>query len=111
MGIGASKSVETVKAENFEQQSLRDESMLLINMHLPSSFGGAMLVVAVLGLAKVGHSLSSYLSRLGCSLGELPLLGLTNFVRPNTRKTKNSRSRYKQDVELCMTAIPHVSAR
>ena len=37
---------------------------------------------------QVTYSLSSYLSRLGCSLGELPLFGLTNFVRPNTWKTK-----------------------
>ena len=34
------------------------------------------------------YSLSSYLSGLDCSLGELPLLGLTFFVRPNTWKTK-----------------------
>ena len=36
------------------------------------------------------YSLSSYLSSLSSGLGELLLLGLTNFVRPNsnTQKTK-----------------------
>ena len=55
MGNGDSKTVETVKAKNFVQESLRDESMLLINLHLPSSFGGAMLIVAILGLACLGY--------------------------------------------------------
>ena len=57
------------------------------------------------------YSLSSYLSRLGSSLDGLPLFCLTNFVRPNTWKTKNRTPSYRQDMELCMTAIPHVSAR
>ena len=55
MGNGDSKTVETVKAENFEQESLRDESMSLINLHLPSLFRGAMLIVAILGLACLGY--------------------------------------------------------
>ena len=55
MGNGHSKTVETVKAENFEQESLRDESMSLINLHLPSLFGGAMLIVTILGLACLGY--------------------------------------------------------
>ena len=40
MGGRRSKSVETVKAESFEQSSLTDESMSIINMHAPSGFGG-----------------------------------------------------------------------
>ena len=32
--------------------------------------------------------ISNYLYRLHCSLDGLSLLGLTNFVRPNTWKTK-----------------------
>mgnify|MGYP007123611368 CR=1 FL=1 len=55
MGSGGSKTVETVKAKSFEQESLRDKSMLLNNLHLPSSFGGAMLIVAILGLACLGY--------------------------------------------------------
>ena len=57
------------------------------------------------------YSLSSYLSRSVCSLGELLLLGLKIFVRPNTWKTQKSTSSYRQDMELCMTAIPYVTAR
>ena len=55
MGGRGSKSVETVKAESFEQSSLTDESMSIINMHAPSGFGGAMMVVVVLGLACLGY--------------------------------------------------------
>ena len=44
-----------MKSENFEQESLWDESMSLINLHLPSSFGGAMLIVAILGQACLGY--------------------------------------------------------
>ena len=51
MGGRRSKSVETVKADSFEQSSLTDDSMSIINMHAPSGFGGAMMVVVVLGLA------------------------------------------------------------
>ena len=54
MVSGGSKAVETVKAESFEQESLREESMSLINLHLLYSFGGAMLIVAILGLACLG---------------------------------------------------------
>ena len=35
MGSGASKSVETVKAESFKQSTLTDESKSIINMHIP----------------------------------------------------------------------------
>ena len=50
-----SKSVETVKAESFQQESLRDDSMSLVNLHLPSLFGGAMLILVILGLACLGY--------------------------------------------------------
>ena len=49
--MGNSKSVETVKAESFQQESIRDDSMSLVNLHLPSSFGGGMLIIVILGLA------------------------------------------------------------
>ena len=55
MGNPNSKSVETVKAESFQQESLRDDSMSLVNLHLPSLFGGAMLIVVILGLACLGY--------------------------------------------------------
>ena len=45
MGNRDSKTVETVKAEILEPESLRDDSMSLVNLHLPSLFGGAMLIV------------------------------------------------------------------
>ena len=35
--------------------------------------------------------LSIYLCRLGCSLDELPLCGLTNFIRPNTWITRRRK--------------------
>ena len=34
------------------------------------------------------YNISIYISRIGCRLDKLPLFGLTNFVRPTTRKTK-----------------------
>ena len=51
MGGGGSKSAETVKSENFEQSTLTDESFSIFNFHSPSGFGGAALVLVVLGLA------------------------------------------------------------
>ena len=33
--------METVKVESFEQSSLTDESMSIVNMHAPSGSGGA----------------------------------------------------------------------
>ena len=44
MGGGGSKSVETVKSENFKQSSLKDESFSIFNIHAPSGVGGAALV-------------------------------------------------------------------
>ena len=63
MGSGASKSVETVKAESFEQSTLTDESMSIINMHTPSSLGGAMVVMRVLGLACLGYGAARMMDR------------------------------------------------
>ena len=61
MGGSSSKASEVVKADgDFTQESLRDESWSLINLHLPSSFGGALAVVLVLGLAISGFALAEY---------------------------------------------------
>ena len=46
-----SKSVETVKEESFQQESLRDDSMSFVNLHMTSSVEGAMLILVILGLA------------------------------------------------------------
>ena len=58
MGGGGSKSVETVKSENFEQSTLTDESFSIFNFHSPSGFGGAALVLGVLGLVCAGYALA-----------------------------------------------------
>ena len=55
MGGGSSKSSEVVKAEgDFTQESLKDESFLVVNLHMPSGFGGASAVLLVLGLCLAG---------------------------------------------------------
>ena len=53
--MGNSKSVETVKAESFQQELIRDDSKSLVNLHLPSLFGGGMLIIVILGLACLGY--------------------------------------------------------
>ena len=58
MGGGGSKSVETVKSENFEQSTLTDESFSIFNFHSPSGVGGAALVLGVLWLACLGYALA-----------------------------------------------------
>mgnify|MGYP007028106686 FL=1 len=58
MGGGGSKSTETVKSENFQQSTLTDESFSIFNFHSPSGFGGAALVLIVLGLACAGYILA-----------------------------------------------------
>ena len=55
MGGYPSKSLETVKAESFNQESLQDDSFSLINLHMPSSMGGALMVLVVIGLAELGY--------------------------------------------------------
>ena len=58
MGGGGSKSVETVKSENYEKSTLTDESFSIFNIHAPSGVGGAALVLGVLGLACLGYALA-----------------------------------------------------
>ena len=58
MGGGSSKSAEVVQAENFHQSSLTDESFFIFNFHSPSGFGGAALVLIVLGLGCAGYVLA-----------------------------------------------------
>ena len=61
MGGSTSKASGVVKADgDFTQESLRDQSWSPINLHLPSSFGGALAVVLVLGLAISGFALAEY---------------------------------------------------
>ena len=113
------KAIKTVMFETYLKKSRIQETPTLLTdaslPYQPSSYTSLTpLPVFLPSQPKVGHLQPFYLflSRLGCSLGELPLWGLTNFVRPNTWKTKkNSTSSYRQDMELCMTAISHVSTR
>ena len=58
MGVGCPKSTKTVKSENFQQSTLTDESFSIFNFHSPSGFGGAALVLVVLGLACAGYILA-----------------------------------------------------
>ena len=60
MGGNSSKEEEVVKAESFKQEMLRDDSFLLINLHMPSSAGGALMVLLVLGLTGLGYGVARY---------------------------------------------------
>ena len=60
MGGGSSKSSEVVKADDFNQESLTDESFSVVNLHMPSGFGGASLVILVLGLGLAGYTLAKW---------------------------------------------------
>ena len=60
MGGNTSKESETVKAESFQQEMLHDDSFSIINLHMPSSAGGAMMVLVVLGLAGLGYAAARY---------------------------------------------------
>ena len=61
MGGGTSKSSEVVKADEFNQSSLTDDSFSVINLHIPSGFGGASVVLVVIGLGLVGYGLAKWL--------------------------------------------------
>ena len=52
MGGGASKTSEIVKAEDFNQSSLTDDSFSVIHLHAPSGVGEATVVLLVLVLAR-----------------------------------------------------------
>ena len=60
MGGGSSKSSEVVKATDFNQESLKDESFSVVNLHMPSGFGGASVVLLVLGLGLAGYTLAKW---------------------------------------------------
>ena len=60
---GSSKSSEVVKAKEFTQSSLTDESFSVLNLHMPSGFGGASLVLVVLGLGLAGYVLAKWLQK------------------------------------------------
>ena len=52
-----------VKAEEFTQSSLTDESFSILNLHILSGFGGATMVVVVLGLGCAGYVLAKWQER------------------------------------------------
>ena len=60
MGGGSSKSSEVVKANDFDQSSLKDESFSVVNLHMPSGFGGASMVLVFLGLIFAGYTLAKW---------------------------------------------------
>ena len=61
MGGSTSKATEVVKSDgDFTQESLRDQSWSLINLHLPSSFSGAAVVILVIGLGLGGFALAEW---------------------------------------------------
>ena len=60
MGGNTSKESETVKAESFNQEMMRDDSFTIVNLHMPSSAGGAMLVLVVIGLGCLGYAAAKY---------------------------------------------------
>ena len=63
MGGGASKTSEVMKADDFNQSSLTDDIFSVINLHSPSGFGGATLVLLVIGLGLVGYGVAKWLQR------------------------------------------------
>ena len=63
MGGGSSKSLEVVKATDINQESLKDESFSVVNLHMPSGFGGASAVHLVLGLGLAGYTLAKWRRR------------------------------------------------
>ena len=61
MGGSTSKATEVVKAEgDFTQESIKDASWSIINMHLPSSFSGAAAVILIIGLGVAGFALAEW---------------------------------------------------
>ena len=53
-------SSEVVKANDFNQSSLKDESFSVVNLHMPSGFGGASMVLVFLGLIFAGYTLAKW---------------------------------------------------
>ena len=100
---GASTGAARAATAGITETYGRSDNILCGGLPLPRDrgcdAGGPQQEERILQLvaSKVGtYSLSIYLSRLGCSLGELPLLGLTNFVSPKKWKTqKNCTSSYR----------------
>ena len=62
-GRGSSKLSEVVKLEEFTQSSLTDESFSVLNLHMPSGFGGASTVLVILGLSCAGYLLAKWQER------------------------------------------------
>ena len=60
MGGNTSKESETVKAESFQKESSRDCNFSVVNLHMPPSTEGAMMVLVVLALACLGYAAARY---------------------------------------------------
>ena len=58
---GASKTSEIVKAEDFNPSSLTEDSFLVISLHAPIGFGGATVVLLVIGLGLVRYGVAKWL--------------------------------------------------
>ena len=58
MGVGSSIAVEQVKTESFKDNGMTNETFLIFNFHTASGFGGALFVIAVLGLGCAGYGLA-----------------------------------------------------
>ena len=59
MGGSTSKATEVVKVKgDFTQESIKDASWSIINMHLPLSFSGAAAVILIIGLGVAGFALA-----------------------------------------------------
>ena len=63
MGGGGSKKVEQVKAENFTDARLTDESFSLLNFHMGSGIGGVLLILGVFALGAAGYGLARLRNR------------------------------------------------
>ena len=61
MGGGTSKFFEVVKEDEFNQYSLTDDRFSVVNLHIPSGFGGASVVLVVMGLGLAGYGLAKWL--------------------------------------------------
>ena len=55
------KSSEVVKADEFTESSITDNSFSVVNLHIPSGFGGASVVLVVMGLGLAGYGLAKWL--------------------------------------------------
>ena len=60
MGGQSSKTEEVVRAETMNQKVIKDQSFSIVNLHLPSSAGGVLIILLILGLAAGGYALARF---------------------------------------------------